>query len=136
MGSDKPRVDAGFTIKQKMDWQMADLLMPPVPDQEVLRDYACQEQYFPCGWGTSLLPNNPESFLYFEMLGVSSDAKILAALFFFKALGFIKPEEDNMKVFFTAQSKECQVCVAMGPKGLTRIHFSMGAPRVGIIGDL
>merc|ERR1711948_46862 len=70
MGTDSPAIDSGFTChptEDKIEWLIADLLMPPTGDQEALRRYAEEEHFKPCAYWSSILPREPEQSLSFDI---------------------------------------------------------------------
>ena len=61
-------VDCGVTLHAKLDWEIADMLLPAqLPEIKALHTYAVAEGLVPSGWGMSLFPESPEIRLCFEM---------------------------------------------------------------------
>mmetsp|Transcript_19338 Transcript_19338/g.41108 ORF Transcript_19338/g.41108 Transcript_19338/m.41108 type:complete len:357 (-) Transcript_19338:92-1162(-) len=133
MGSTSPAVDAGFLLESELDWMVADLLMPPAEDQEILRDYAVREQHKPCAYGSSLLPVEPESMLVLDMGGGAPgrppERALLSGLLVFKCLGFSRPEDAVVRTLSSSRPVGCSVAAALGPKGLTRLSLRLAEPQ-------
>lgn len=136
----KPSVDAGVMIEAMLDWTIADMLMPPVDDQDALRDYAQKQQHDPVMYGASILPLEPEKQLAFEVTTeethVSSKQLFVAAFLFFKSMGFTKPEDKVERLLASVASGRFLISVLMGPKGLTRVVMSVVEPKEQVAPDL
>lgn len=136
MGSASPGVDAGFFAEQPLEWELVDLLMPPIDDADALREFAVQQKYIPSGYGSSILPIEPERSLRFTMDGDAPKKLLLPAILFFKCVGCGKPDDDVVRILGSGQPAGCLVNVAMGPKGLTRVSLRLTEPRTSIAQDL
>mmetsp|Transcript_98748 Transcript_98748/g.313365 ORF Transcript_98748/g.313365 Transcript_98748/m.313365 type:complete len:334 (-) Transcript_98748:41-1042(-) len=128
MGSDSPSLDTGFHVDVAVPWIVADILMPPNADQELLRKHALQELLTPCGYGCSILPVEPESYLDFECRKAAGANRgnpsfVNAGLFFFKALEFVMPEVPTIKAISNLFAMGMVVRCSMGLKGITRLSM-------------
>jgi hypothetical protein len=139
MGTESPAIDAGFVshpTEEKIEWLIADLLMPPTGDQEALRRYAEEEHFKPSAYWSSILPREPEQALSFDIsMADAPKTELLRAFFFFKCLGFEKPEDAVVRYLNNCGPKKCNVIVSMGPQGLTRVslrvwHTSLEARKL------
>jgi hypothetical protein len=135
MNNPRPGIDFGFLVRQNsFQWSLLDVLLHPSEDQEVLRSFCAEhareakEGYCPQWYGSTLLPENPERQLCFEIKEtVSTNYKqiILQAFFFFKAMGLMKPEDTIVKALQKAGASHIAVDVCQGPQGLVRISLSL-----------
>jgi len=127
-----PAVDLGYSLHCPLSWTVCDLLMPPVQEHDLIRDYTQSEKQDPIGFGSSLLPIETETRLLFrhDTTDASSTTKMSVLFFlnFFKSLGFPKPEDSVIDVLFNCNPTEYGVIVHMGPKGLTRLTGSLENP--------
>jgi len=127
-----PAIDAGYELNKSMDWVVADMLMPSVDDQDALRDYAVQENVRPGNFGCSFFPTDPEKRLTFEMgtgdLYSNTKKSLLSAFFFFKSLGFAKPDDNVVRLLSSSQPQKFVISVSMGPRGLTRLAVTLSQP--------
>lgn len=128
-----PAIDAGYTLNAPVHWTIADMLMPGVDDQDALRDYAVQEHTQPTNFGSSFFPTEPERRLTFEMnsseeLGQNPKKSLLSAFFFFKSLGFAKPEDNVVRLLSSSTPAKFVINVTMGPRGLTRLAVTLSQP--------
>lgn len=131
--SSAPAIDAGYALIAPMNWMVLDMLMPPAEDQDSLRDYAVQEHVMPSDFGCSFFPSEPERRLIFEMGNDESTRKsMLSAFFFFKSLGFAKPEDTVVKLLSSSQPASFNIRVTMGPKGLTGLEVTLMQPAKNI----
>jgi hypothetical protein len=131
----RPGIDFGFMVRQSnFQWSLLDVLLHPSEDQEVLRSFCAEhareakEGYCPQWYGSTLLPDNPERQLCFEIKEtVATNYKqiILQAFFFFKAMGLMKPEDAIVKALQRAGASSIAVDVHQGPQGLVRINLSL-----------
>merc|ERR1712232_465445 len=131
--------DAGFKLipkdTQKLSWLVADLLMPPGHDQDLLREHAEQDMLTPSTYMSSFFPVERERAVG---VGLSGDPRkaLLAALFFFKSLGFTKPEDSIVRLLGKCPAHDYRVFASMGPKGLTRLVLRMTTPEHEIAEEL
>jgi hypothetical protein len=127
IGTESPAIDAGFTVhpvEERIEWMIADLLMPATGDQEALRRYAEEEHFKPSAYWSSIFPKEPEVALQFDIsMADAPKTELLRAFFFFKCLGFEKPEDAVVRLFNNCGPKKCSVLVALGPQGLTRVSL-------------
>lgn len=142
-----PGIDAGFTLNSRVDWTTADILMPWVDDTDTLREYTTNERHTPKAYGSSMFPNEPERLLKFEMTGERNSkgmpdgrdkkkSSLLASFFFFKSLGFAKPEDDVVRWLNHCNPRRFTICVTMGPKGLTRLSMALNDPGEQVANEL
>jgi len=125
IGTEVPGVDCGVTLNSQLEWLVADLLMPIGDDQDALRAHAVQEQHKPSFYSCSLLPQEPERSLTFELANAAPQRLIMSSFFFFKSLGFVKPEDTVVRALSNCQVLKCWVTAAMGPKGLTKLMLRL-----------
>lgn len=123
MGTRTPSLDVGFEVRSPVSWIVADLLLPPCSDLDLVRDHSWQESLLPSGYGCSLIPKEPERYLLFDVeQAVNSNRNSLySCLFFFKALGFVKPDDKTMKALTNLLVPQMAVRCSMGPRGLIRM---------------
>lgn len=125
IGMQNPAIDAGFEIRKSIDWVVADLLMPPANDMDTLRTFALQDLHTPSRYGASIFAQSPEQRIGFRLSDAPSKA-VLSGLFFFKALGLMKPGARTMHELQSyTQAGNIDVVAAMGPGGLTRIWLTL-----------
>jgi len=125
VGTKSAAADAGISLNETLEWTTADMLMPPVHDSDTVREYGTHESLKPSSFSSSFFPVEPERALIFQ-LGIKTPKKsLLTGIFFFKALGFVKPDESVLRVLTSCQSSSCSVSVSMGPRGLTRVVLSL-----------
>lgn len=116
----KSGVDAGYIVPGSVDWQVADLVMPPSADQDALREQS-SGRHLPDSFGCSILPNDPERSLSFNVTAKTPQKCLLHAFLFFKAMGFMKPEELVVQELDKLSATQLNIRVFLGTKGLTRI---------------
>mmetsp|Transcript_30389 Transcript_30389/g.69960 ORF Transcript_30389/g.69960 Transcript_30389/m.69960 type:complete len:439 (+) Transcript_30389:95-1411(+) len=119
----QPSIDAGVTLlTEKMPWQVADLLMHDIGEQDTLREFAMEELdslLEPSWYSASIFPLEPEKGLHFDL---AEDARTIASSFMvFKVMGFNKPHDATVKLLSTCLAQKKSFAVFMGPSGLTRI---------------
>lgn len=125
IGTEVPGVDCGITLNSQLEWLVADLLMPIGEDQDALRAHAVQEQHKPSFYSCSLLPKEPERCLTFELANAAPQRLIMSSFFFFKSMGFVKPEDTVVRALSNCHVLKCWVTAAMGPKGLTKLKLRL-----------
>lgn len=129
-------IDAGYVLNGPLDWMLSDVLMPSTDDHDALRDYAVQEHVKPVNFGSSFFPSEPEKRLSFEMADENTRKSIISAFFFFKSLGFAKPEDIVVKLLSKSQPVGFMINVSMGPRGLTGLRVTLNQPVRMIAKDL
>lgn len=133
--TDLPTADFGYSIEHSFSWLEADLLMPPCGDQDLLREQAEGMLLTPTSFSSSLFTHQPEKSLQVTIPGTSTES-LISGLFFFKALGFTKPEDTTIHIMLDAEADGCAVIAAMGPKGLTRLSLRMKSVRHSVVKTL
>lgn len=140
LGQKSTSMDFGFMVHPKshhMQWQIVDLLMPYVPDIDALRNYAEPESLDPCAYGCSLLPGDADKSLSFDIPTESGIRTALhRALFFFKSLGFERPDESVMHIIENCTPERFEVMVGFGSKGLTRVSLRVWNSKVSYGGPV
>jgi len=124
MGTNRPRVDAGYALECHaeyggLDWQTLDLLLPPGDDKDRVIRHAMAEQseILARGIQCSFLPEEPLTALNLKWATGQTGGAITAMLFF-KALGYVMPQELVLHILCHTMAKEVRVTVGFGPKGL------------------
>eukprot|EP00929_Paragymnodinium_shiwhaense_P069287 TRINITY_DN34957_c0_g2_i1.p1 TRINITY_DN34957_c0_g2~~TRINITY_DN34957_c0_g2_i1.p1 ORF type:complete len:384 (-),score=64.43 TRINITY_DN34957_c0_g2_i1:104-1255(-) len=123
-------VDIGFSVVGLVDWTTCDVLVygPQTRDLDVFRIQAEHNFLVPQVYASSLIDVNREQILQIQTQGAPPKC-ILQALFFFKALGFVKPEESAVSLLIGTQCSRCTIDCSLGPKGLTKLRLRLHKPR-------
>eukprot|EP00747_Dinoflagellata_sp_TGD_P184660 gnl/TRDRNA2_/TRDRNA2_40501_c0_seq1.p1 gnl/TRDRNA2_/TRDRNA2_40501_c0~~gnl/TRDRNA2_/TRDRNA2_40501_c0_seq1.p1 ORF type:complete len:351 (-),score=65.47 gnl/TRDRNA2_/TRDRNA2_40501_c0_seq1:92-1144(-) len=125
----EPAIDAGYCFHRDYDWEdenhalTMDMILPQVEDYEWLKEYCKKAQYSADAFETSMFPVEPEMRLGFRMMDQTPKKSLLESLFFFRAMGFGKPEDQVMHLLGGCCSEFFVVHVCIGPRGLTRMSM-------------
>lgn len=121
IGLPQQSVDAGFYLHQHIQWILADIIVPQSPEQEIVQRYFLGERVEPAGYGCSLLPNEPESLLDFDIDEGAFKPSLFTCLLLLKQLGFSRPEDYVITLLSNAHAMSCGLLAGFGQKGLTRL---------------
>eukprot|EP00927_Polykrikos_kofoidii_P024771 TRINITY_DN22434_c0_g1_i4.p1 TRINITY_DN22434_c0_g1~~TRINITY_DN22434_c0_g1_i4.p1 ORF type:complete len:226 (-),score=40.44 TRINITY_DN22434_c0_g1_i4:34-711(-) len=135
IGQETASADAGFAIIGHLEWCLTDLLLPPHHDKDLFRHQAEMELLTPNMYSSSIFNVEPEQSLR-VVLPLDNDAPALVGIFYFKALGFAKPEDAAVNLMVDLPFSMCCLTVSMGPQGLTRLKISFHMPRRDIAAEL
>jgi len=133
LGSTAPLADVGFAIEGNIEPRELDALVPPSGDYQTLARHAAEEKCQSCLYGSSLLPGFAPTILEYDMAKVKSTKLLLSGLGFFRALGFVKPEDVVIRQLSSCKPERCMVRTFLSAEGLTQQSLRLfGAAKLPI----
>merc|ERR1712039_406899 len=92
------------------------------------REFCIKDKHYPSEYSSSAFPKEPERGLGFLLENDAPNQMLLDSILFFHPFS-LKPEEQVLRIMERSSPESCNVHIAMGRKGLTRVALRMSNPN-------